>query len=325
MEYNSTEKNWIAQLNLVEHDLESIRTALPHPKYADFTLSFDPDSETHGEQHQIDSYNRIKDPSWPDCVNYQDLCNLPQHISEECRQQHGFDFSIFNVDNIDRERWENYQSGKWPVWELVRYKHVILDIKSYFKDKTVLDFAGHAGIISLMALHVGAKFVTATNVRPKYVNLANRMLQLSDFKNKFSTAVADIHDYENNTRICQNVDTVLLYGIMYHVHDHCQILDSIAEAKPKNIIIDTLVPNTIIDNPTPSAEWSIENTDRSWNGWMENVSHVAIGKPNAAWFEMYMKLKNYKKVYENKYYANHVAELEFPDPRRSIMVFESLN
>lgn len=42
----------------------------------------------------IASYNAIKDESWPDCVSYAELEQLPKHIIDECRDVHGFDFLI---------------------------------------------------------------------------------------------------------------------------------------------------------------------------------------------------------------------------------------
>lgn len=324
-DYKNIEKIWIDELNLQNSDLEYIIERLPHPKFADFTLnSFQFKADKNGEDWQIASYNNIKDPSWPDCSTYQQLKQLPQHIIDECISVHGFDFTIYENKNISQEQWDQFQSGKWPVWELVRYKNVILDVAPYLQNKTILDFAAHAGIISLMALQIGAKFVKTSNIRQEYVELANKMLNLSVFKNKFETLKADIHDYDNNTKICAGIDTVLLYGIMYHVHDHCQILDSIIQAQPKNIIIDTFVPNSIINSGQSMMTWFTENSENVWNGWFQDRKIIAAGAPNYAWFKLYMNLKNYKSVYNSNYFSQITQDSRPPTDQRSIMVFERI-
>jgi len=323
LDFAAAQQLWISKLNLDPNDLKSIEMQLPHPKYADLILnSLQFKSTRHGEKYQLDSYAKIKDQSWPDCHSYQDLLKLPPHIIEECRQVHGFDFSIYGEDHIDQERWDKFQNGLWPVWELVRYKHVILDLKKYFKEKIVLDFAAHGGIISLMALKMGAKFVHCTNVRDEYVSLAQKMLGLSEYKKQFKTFRADIHDYEHNKKICNGIDTVLLYGIMYHVHDHCQILDSITAAGPDTIIIDTLVDNSIINSDKAVVTWSTESAENVWNGWFENQQIITNGAPNFAWFKLYLSQKNYQPVHYDKYYSASVDTLSVPDAQRSIMVFE---
>jgi hypothetical protein len=322
IDFHTAQQKWIDRLNLTEEELDNIRKQLPHPKYADFTLNNGNYMPTeHSLDFMIASYNAIKDETWPECYTYSDLEKLPKDIINECRYVHGFDFLIYLDQDISQERWHRFNSGFWPVWELVRYKNAVLNIKEHLVDKVVLDYAAHAGIISLMSLHVGAKFVKTTNVRPEFVALANKMLGLSDFKNKFTTEVADIHDYENNQRICQSVDTVLVYGIMSHVHDHCQILDSIVSANPETIIIDDGVPNSIIEQDIPLMEWCMEPSDYPWSGWFDNRENIAVGIPNFSWYKMYMASKNYDVAYHQRYFGSGLVFTK-PVRQRDIIVFK---
>jgi hypothetical protein len=322
MNFNTAQQSWIDVLNLSEAYLDDIRNQLPHPKYADFTLNnLNYMPAENSTKFQIDSYNAIKGSEWPNCYTFDDLKNLPKHIIDECRDVHGFNFLIYNENNIDQTMWNNYSSGSWPVWELIRYKNVILNLSEYLTDKVVVDYACHAGIVSLCALHVGTKFVKASNVRPEFVKLANRMLNLSSFKNQFSTEVADIHDYDNNIKICTDVDTVLLYGIMYHIHDHCQVLDSITEANPQTIIIDSFVPNSIIDSTVPLVEWFTEDSNDVWHGWYKNKQIIPVGAPNLSWFKMYMESRQYRMVYQQKYFSL-TMKFDIPDTQRSVIVFQ---
>jgi len=325
MDFITAQNIWLENCNYSAESLENIKKSLPHPKYADFTLnSLNFLSDEYGIEFQISSYNAIRDNSWPECFSLEDLKKLPDSIIDECKNIHGFDFMIYYDDNISSDRWSKYNSGFWPVWELIRYENVILKIQKYIENKTIVDFAAHAGIISLLALHVGAKFVTTTNVRPEFVKLAEKMLQLSPYKNKFTTKIADIHNYHNNTQLCQSVDTVLLYGIMYHVHDHCLILDSITKAEPENIIIDTYIPESIIDQATPLMYWQMENSEDIWNGWHNDEKLVAVGMPNVSWLTMYMATKNYTPVYNENYFCHGVGELLPPHRKRSVVVFSKV-
>lgn len=46
----------------------------------------------------IDSYNNVKDKSWPDCNSYQDFQNLPDWIQAECRDVHKIDWDDWIKD-----------------------------------------------------------------------------------------------------------------------------------------------------------------------------------------------------------------------------------
>lgn len=322
MDYQNSQQAWLNDLGLSSEYLDKIQQQLPPAKYLDFVSnSFGYMPLVNSSDFMLKSYNSIKDDSWPECSSIGDLKNLPQHIIDECRDVHGFDFLIYDADNISVDRWNKFNSGVYPVSELVRYKNVVLDLQQYFKDKKIFDFACHAGMISLLALHVGAKFVTASNVRPEFVKLAEKMLSLSGHTN-FDTTVADIHDYYNNQKICQGNDVVLLYGIMYHVHDHCQILESVAKAAPPTIIIDTHIHNNIIDIDEPLMYWLIEDSDVAWNGWVNGTKDVVVGAPNIKWFELFMSTQNYKLVHSKKYFCQGVGFFDSPKDQRAVMVFE---
>jgi hypothetical protein len=34
-------------------------------------------------------YSTVRDSSWPDCDTFEDFCNLPEHIQQECQEVHG--------------------------------------------------------------------------------------------------------------------------------------------------------------------------------------------------------------------------------------------
>lgn len=56
------------------------------------------------------SYEDIRDSSWPDCEIPQDFPKLPQHIQEECETQHHFSLNIFREQNY-RQDWLEDANG----------------------------------------------------------------------------------------------------------------------------------------------------------------------------------------------------------------------
>jgi 2-polyprenyl-3-methyl-5-hydroxy-6-metoxy-1,4-benzoquinol methylase len=323
MNFDEWQKAFASACGFSAQDLDLIKSQIPAPKYLDFICNR-VDHLPQINNFFISSYNNIKDESWPVCHNRNDLKNLPLHIIEECKNVHKFDFLIYDQETITREQWNSFESGAYPVSELIRYDAVVLKLKKYLTNKKVIDFACHAGMISLLCLHAGAKSVTATNVRPEFVKLANEVMSLSDYSQQFNALVADIHDYENNTALCQGADTVLLYGIMYHVHDHCQIIDSILKSKPKTLIIDTWVLDNIINSDEPLMTWRLDHSDDCWQGWHDGQKLIAVGTPNTAWFKLYLENKNYCMTHEQKYFSQMTGSFDLPQHKRSVMVFEPI-
>jgi 2-polyprenyl-3-methyl-5-hydroxy-6-metoxy-1,4-benzoquinol methylase len=247
---------------------------------------------------------------------------LPRHIIDECRDVHDFDFFIFEKEHITHEQWKNYNGGgEYPVTELIKFKNTVLDLSEYIYDKNIVDFACHAGLTSLVCLHNGARSVVATNVREEFVNLANECMSLSEFKNQFIAITADIHDYKINTKLSANCDTVLLYGIMYHVHDHVEIIESIVKSTPRYIIFDTDLDHSTKDDPRPLISWKTENSSFALAGYYNNYKTVPIGAPNESWFDLIMTSFQYKLVRNQRYDCAAPGKFDIT-LSRSVMVYE---
>ena len=324
MDYQTCQRLWAKTLGWSDSDITAIRSKLPDPKYLDF-VSNCLDYAPAENDFRLESYCRIKDPSWPICNTIDDLYQLPQWIVNECRFQHQFDFGIYRETNISLQRWKQFQSGQYPVSELLKYKTLILDIQHLLQDRYVVDFACHAGLTSLMCLHVGAKFVTATNVREPYLKLADRMLNLCPYNDRFNTLLADIHDYDKNQEICSRADVALLFGIIYHVHDHCEVLDSICSSGIPYVLIDTWIPDSIRGLDEPLMAWSKEDTDSCWNGWYQGRTSVFSGSPNVTWLTKYMVLQGYQLVQSTEYYAHGMHEFRAPTIKRDFLIYQNKN
>ena len=83
------------------------------------------------------AYVDVKDPSWPDCENYKDFLNLPEHIKKECIETHkiGYDDFIKNTGilELDDKRgvkvrvtyFENFRSA--PIFYTGNNKFSVYD------------------------------------------------------------------------------------------------------------------------------------------------------------------------------------------------------
>jgi organic radical activating enzyme len=66
--------------------------------------------EKHWNKYWKQSYENIKDPSWPNCNTPQDFPTLPQHIQDECETQHHFSLDIFK-EEVYRQDWIEDANG----------------------------------------------------------------------------------------------------------------------------------------------------------------------------------------------------------------------
>ena len=294
MQYTIKDIEHKTHYGLDDQTINQILSKMPIPKYMEFLYMrhyFEIERMMPGI---IKGYRNIKDSTWPECYSIDDFRQLPSWVLEECKNVHGFNLFFWEQNPLDLDFWESYQGGAYPVQDLVRMQHTLFDNLEYIEDCRVIDFAGHSGSFSLAALQNRAKFVSLTNVRSEFLNVANECMTLAGYEHKFQTHPADIHNYELNTKLCQQVDTVLLFGIIYHLHDHFSVLESIARTSPQTIIIDTVEDTSIMNNPKPLMSWLKEPTNSVFNAYHNDFDYTISGIPNTAWLDQAMTLLGYQ-------------------------------
>ena len=190
-----------------------------------------------------DAFNQAKD----DSIDLQEIkSQLPSKIHYEYANH-----KLYSGDHsLTFKKWKPWDQWDYPAQDLIRFKHLLLDNVDIIKNKTIIDFACFLGFTSFSCLHLGASHVTATNIIKHQLDIADELMQSAEFTD-YKLILADIHDTESNTKICNKVDTVILAGIMYHLHDHYRVLESILSAQPDNIIIDPPragIHNNVIDH-----------------------------------------------------------------------------
>jgi len=225
-------------------------------------------------------YNNIKGNEWPVSCEISEFDILPTAIRDEC----------INTFNVNPTNWSpNYRDREYHESLLHHGTEIITNNIEFIDNKRIVDFASNMGELSILSLYNGCKHVIATDIRQENLDVLNASVnKFTNFQN-ITTLVSDLHDYNNNTKLAEQADTVLLCGVMYHVHDHYAILESIALGAPECIIIETenIVDPTFINSNNADIRWVTEYnvTSNTLSGWYRNKKEILVGFPNSAWFE----------------------------------------
>ena len=244
------------------------------------------------ESKFVAQYNIIKDPTWPDCNAYNKFDKLPDAIKQECIDVHDFSPKIY------------YNSVKkdFGTYKLQTYVTVIDTVAEFLqkhidviKNKNVIDFACKQGAVSFLAKLYNANSVLGMDVRQDNIDIAN--LTMHDLQLNVDFVLSNIHEYETNKKLCEDKNTALLLGIMYHVHDHVDIIDSIFGNNLDNVIIES----GIYDDTQPLIWWKTEPTFQLLSGWHESKNNILVGYPTIAWFDLIADYYGYTKIDQVKY------------------------
>lgn len=74
------------------------------------------------------------------------------------------------------------------------YKNAILNNKTYFKDKTVMDVGCGTGILSIFCAQAGAKKVFAVEAS-NLANLAKEVVKENNFENIIEVRISMYHEF----------------------------------------------------------------------------------------------------------------------------------
>lgn len=339
--YHQTQNFLQSYYNLTDQDVVDLLSKMPTTDVYQYighkaeilNTSIDPSRSNRLQQKNYDnsywkqSYNIIKADHWPDCNSIEDFYSLPLDIQRECEQVHKFSPDIWFDNNLTFESFTKSADWTYDILDLIRVKHLILDNVNSIAGKNVIDFSTHTGAVSGLCLYHAASHVTFTEVRDQFLQLANERMKLMGFESdQYKSYLADIHDYQTNTKLCTDQDTVILSGIIYHVHDHFSILESILQARPESIIIETCHYGPIADNSDPLIYWMSEETEKNTCNAYYNDRPVAIvGFPNLSWFKFTMKFFGYREIKRVQYDSwmpnEDILLIKNPTITRSVQVF----
>lgn len=122
-----------------------------------------------------------------------------------------------------------------------RYECLIARHLEHIEGKTILDIGSHDGRWSFAALTAGAQSVIGIEPRAELVDAAERNIRASGIDGaQFYVGDALETMIANKPK----VDTVFLFGVLYHIHYHVPLLRQLWETEATSVIVDTWVaPN----------------------------------------------------------------------------------
>ena len=196
------------------------------------------------------------------------------------------------------DQWEPWDEWDYPDRDLLRFKHIIAEQIKYVSNKKVLDLACHLGYTSLFCLHNGAESVTGTNIRDKEIQISNEICTYAGYKN-FKFLNSNLYNKKELKKLCNNHDTIYFTGVLYHLNNHFEILETLCQSKARTIIIESKVPmnNYEYDCEDPLILWDNEDTSKSYNGWYYQEPVAYVGIPNTCWIIEALKNLGMEIVY----------------------------
>lgn len=247
-----------------------------------------------------EKYQTIKDPSWPSCDNFVDFDQLPEYIKSECIEVHNFSPDIWKQNIVD-------DAVKSFTIDTPAHVAAIVDhITHMIAEQKVIDFACNTGVYSFACWRAGAQSVFGFDVRESNITMARAIqVYLGVDEKKLQFEIADVHDYLQVSQMCQDKDTALIPGVLYHVHDQYQILSAVAKSKVKNIVIETGENQSIMNNNEPLIWWRVEPTFENVSGWHNGDCVVPVGYPNLAWFNLITEKLGYRLVSTRQHTISH--------------------
>ena len=236
-------------------------------------------------------------------ITNEDYLNIISQLPD--KKYYEYIFHKFYKPTADFEIWHPWDIWNYPVKDALRFKYILLDNLKYIKNYSVADFSCFLGYTSMFMSYLGAKNVTGTDVRDRELNLSRELCKISNTDNvKFIKS--NIHDYEDVQKICNLHDTILLSGIIYHLTDQINILESITNSTATTLIIDNCENIDIKDKKQPLIAYKIERIDISVNGYIDKPSSTSmiVGNPNQSWIDFTMTYLGWTKVYNRAYQMN---------------------
>jgi hypothetical protein len=178
----------------------------------------------------------------------------------------------------------------------------------------VLDLASHTGESSICCSERGATSVIGLEPR---LELVQQAIDLADHNkiNNVEYIVGDATDKDQLTRLLTNIDTVITFGMFYHIADHNLMLKTICESGAKHLIIETEFGP---ESPNPSADWYVEKTDWLLAGH-NGYTKILAGVPNLKWIKDCLSIYGWEINYYKAFYQG------YPDNPRQRMIICAVN
>lgn len=307
----------MSKIVLSDHSLQLVKSVYDSLREKHVTTQFDRLQDSWVEQ-----YNIIKAEEWPLCQTYEDFSKLSDEIKKECIEVHNFSPEIYYKAIVDEFNTRYEIKESIDLFELT--ESFLTSHLEILKEKKVIDLACNFGQWSLFCCNHQSLDVVGVDVREESIEIAKSIQQDFDV-NTVKFLKEDIHNYYQIEKLCADRDTVLLLGIMYHVHDHLEILKAVCQPNVSYVVIETGDDPSTVDVTEPLVWWKEEITADLVGGFYKGNETILVGYPNSAWFDLVMLSLNFKRTDSDRsfiYYS--INKTEKYKQHRSIYLYEKI-
>jgi hypothetical protein len=176
-----------------------------------------------------------------------------------------------------------------PYGYSIRIQTQLIDNIELIKNKRVVDLGTHRGQFLYPCLELGCESIIGVQPMSDYNTAINEALSGLNLSDRASAVWGDAYDLAGLVEILKDQNTLLLLGVLYHLNNHYQLLETITQTNLTGLIIDISVIDTDLDHYTsaePKIKWLAELQNHDENGWElngVNKNRTWVGQPNAAW------------------------------------------
>ncbi len=241
------------------------------------------------------------------CLSNKQIQSIESQLSE--KKYYEFMYHAYFNERFDQlddfyNKWNPSNEWTYPVDDLVRFNKIIIENQKHIKGKSILDLGSHLGYLSLFCLNLGCLYVRGIEPRTVKNNIARFVCSKAGYEN-FSFDGASTHDDDfmgNN-----NVDTVIMSALIYHISDHDRVLEKISDSSASCLVIENREDMEIAFDSEPLLRPKLGQDNNG--SWSRDGQHIAQCTPNQPWLNKKMFSLGWQ-LETNNYYRvlSHTSE-----------------
>jgi len=211
-----------------------------------------------------------------------------------------------NIDNVHFEYiWHKYITNpdiEYKDWKssgltfdshwLVKYYLNFINDKDLLKDCNVLDLGCGIPFYAKWFLDSGVKYYHGIDLDANRITNGKRLLELQNLKDKANIFLDNIENYvQKQKKWRRTYDIVYLIDSLYYVHNQHDFLTAIRKnIKPKNLIIESVVVDDILEHPEGIIRVKYSSEDpKNYDGVKSELPRL----------KMHSSRKAYEKLFES--------------------------
>lgn len=215
--------------------------------------------------------------------------------------------------------WKPWDIWSYPIDDLIRYRHMILDNSHLIKGYNVADIGSHLGVGVLFSLNLGANRCVGVEPFEMKNTLASMICSKAGFEN-FNFITGELKQ-KNIYQKISGFDTLILGSLIDMIPNHYQLIENVSTTGIKNIIIE-MEDRKNADSETPDIEWQYFDNDHLRHGPLNVDKEKAIhGYPNLAFLKMLLGEFGYEFQKQTNFHVNTKSQ---KPRRRSVSTFTRL-